>query len=60
MIDTDVPEREPDWSPLTRAMRAALWSAKLCIPRHVERKLVASMVDELVGEGVTLAEAPPP
>jgi hypothetical protein len=38
-------------------MRAALWSAKVVLPRPVERALVAELVDALTAEGVELTEA---
>lgn len=60
MNGEQAPEAEADWSPLTRAMRAALWSARLVLPRTLVAALVAAVVAELVAEGVELTESPPP
>ena len=56
MTSDEVPDTEPDWSALTRAMSDALWSASVVLPRPVERALIAELIDALPAEGVTLGE----
>lgn len=60
MNGEQAPEFEPDWSPLSRAFHDALWTAKVVLPRKVERALVAELIDALIAEGVTLTESDPP
>ena len=53
MSDT---EPVPDWQPLRRAFADALWNTTTLLPRTVERRVLAEMIDTLTAEGVELRE----
>jgi hypothetical protein len=46
----------PDWSPLRRAFADALADTTTFLPRDVERRVLAEIIDQLTAEGVELVE----